>query len=149
MNCGKVKRLLNRYVDKELIDQGLIAFVEGHLASCPDCKAQLQSLAATKTLISQKERITVGEDFLARLKDKLRPKPQLARMRWVAEAGNLARRLIPVPAAVTVLMFALLFLRLNGVDPVEEYLFADLSNKEISILSGYVDNADLLTEVVF
>ena len=147
MNCSKVKRLLSRYIDKELLEQNVITQIEEHLKVCPDCKAELQSLVSTGALISQKERIAVGEDFLARLKDRLRPQPQVVRLRWLPEAGDLARRLIPVPIVATMLMFALVFSRLNGLNPVDQYIVADLSNEEIGILGGYIDDSDLLNLV--
>ena len=145
MQCSKVKRLLNRYIDKEIEDRGLIAQVEEHLNMCAHCQAQLKTLASVKGLIAQKEKITAQGDFLARLKEKLEPGAQIIRLRWLPQAGELARRLIPVPVVTMAIMFVLLLSRLNGLNPVEDYIYADLSNEEIGILSGYVDNSDLLS----
>lgn len=140
MRCLKVRRLLNRYVDKELDDKKVIALIEGHLNLCAHCQAQLDSLVSVKGLIGQKEQLTAPEDFLARVKGKLEPEAQIIRIRWLPEAGELARRLIPAPVVIMLLMLSLIFARLNGANPIDEYIFADLNNEEIGILSGYIDN---------
>lgn len=149
MRCDRVKRNLGRYIDKELVNKKAVALIEEHLHRCPRCRSELNSLISMKDLISQKERVTTEDDFLIRLKNKLKPEAQITRLRWVAETGNLARRLIPVPVAAMMLMFALIFSRVDGLNPVDEYIFADLTNKEIGIISGYIDNSDLLTNMIF
>ena len=149
MKCNKVKVLLNRYIDKELAEQNLQGLIEEHLRSCPRCQAELKALAATKDLFAQKEKIAVGEDFLERIKERLEEQPQIIRIKWLPEAGELARRLIPVPVITAVLIFALVFGRMNGANPVDEYIFEDLTNTEIGILSGEIDNSELLNEVLF
>ena len=149
MRCDRVKRNLGRYIDKELVNKRAITLIEEHLHRCPRCRSELNSLILMKGLISQKERLTAEDDFLIRLKSKLKPETQIARIRWVVETGNLARRLIPVPVAITILIVALVFGRQNGISPVDDYIFGDLTNKEIGILSGYYESSDLLTNMIF
>ena len=150
MKCSKVRRFLNPYIDKELDNKKVIALIEEHLNICPYCKAELNSLNLMKGLIAQKEKVTVEESFLVRLKNKLRGEPQIIRLKWLPEAGDLARRLIPVPVAIMILIFTLIFAQMNMTfSPVDEYIFEDLTNEEMGILSGYIDNSDLLAEVVF
>lgn len=144
MKCSKARRLLMRFVDKELENKKLAILIEEHLNLCADCKLELNSLISTKELIAQRERLAVSEDFLDRVKGRLGPQPQIIRVSWLPEAGDLARRLIPVPIVTAMLMFALIFSRLNGLNPVDEYIFGDLSNEEMGILSGFIDNSDLL-----
>lgn len=149
MRCRKVKRALNRYIDKELVDKDVLGQIEEHLDICPRCKAQLNSLLSIKGFITQKERVTTEEGFLDRLKDNLREKASIIKIGWLPEAGKLARRLIPVPVAIMILMSTLIFAKVNGLSPVDEYIFGDLTNEEMGILSGYIDNSDLLTKTVF
>lgn len=147
MRCGKVNRLLNRYIDDEL-DKRLTDLIEQHLQVCPNCKQELNALESIKGVVRQKERVAAEEGLLERIKDRLQPAPQVIRIKWLPEAGNLARRLIPIPMAAMTIIFTLMLTRLNGVNPVDEYIFSDLTNEEVGILSGYIDNSDLLTRVV-
>ncbi len=150
MNCDRAKRLLSRYMDNELVDEQLLAQLEDHLHQCPGCTAELNTLTAMKRLIVQKQRISVKEGFLERITSSIGlDQAQLVRIKWLPEAGNLARKLIPVPALVAVVMFFLVFASINGLNPVDEYIFADLSTQEMGVLSGYIDSSDLLTQVVF
>jgi len=149
MNCAKIKYLLNRYIDKELTDQKLIAHVEEHIMGCSDCKKELNLLRATKNLIAKQEKITVGDEFFAMLQDKLPIETEATEVKWLPDAGELARKLIPVPAVVTMIIFSLIFVNLNGLNPVDEYIFSDLNAEEMSIVYGYTDNSDLLAIGVF
>ncbi len=150
MRCDKIKRFLSRYIDKELVDKKLKALIEKHLDICPHCQAEFNALVKVKGLIAEKGRITVGGEFLVGLKNRLEPEAPVIRLRWLPEAGDLARRLIPVPVVIMILMLSLVFTRLNGAfSPVDEYIFSDLTNEEMGILSGYIGSSDLLTNVVF
>ncbi|MBN3039485.1 MAG: zf-HC2 domain-containing protein [Candidatus Omnitrophica bacterium] len=150
MNCYKAKRLLSRYIDNELKDESLRLKLHEHLKACEDCQREFHSLIAVKRLIAQKEKIKLTKDFLETLKLNIQnEQAQIIKIRWLPEAGNLARKLIPVPAIIAAFMFFMVVARLNGVNPVEEYLYADLSDEDIGILSGYVDSSELLTEVIF
>ena len=149
MRCNRAKRFLNRYIDKETVNKEVISQIEGHLDKCHHCKAELSSLTSMKDLIAQKEKINVEENFLIRLKDKLRKTSPIIKMRWLPEAGNLARRLIPVPLAAAVLICTLMFVKLNGINSFDDYIFSDLTNEEIGVLSEYIDSSDLLIDAVF
>ena len=149
MKCAKVKRLLGRYIDKELRDEKQIALLEEHLKICVGCQKELGSLLSLRGMIAQKEKIKAQENFLAKLQNKIQGEAEIIKIKWLPQAGDLARRLIPVPVVAAALMFALLFTQLNGVSSVDEYLLADLSSEEIAIIGGYIDNSDLLREVVF
>ena len=60
-------------------------------------------------------------------------------MQWVSQAGNLARRLIPVPIAITALIIALVFGETNGLGYLGEYIFEDLDYQEIAMLDENYD----------
>ncbi|NQT00297.1 MAG: zf-HC2 domain-containing protein [Candidatus Omnitrophica bacterium] len=143
MQCPKVSRLLNRYIDSEL-DQQLKDSLERHLQTCLNCKAEFNSLVSVQTVIRQQERITAQPGLMERLKAKLSPQAPVIKLRWLPEAGNLARRLIPVPAVAMIVLLLVMFANLNGVNPVDAYIFSDLSNEEIAILNGSVEVSDLL-----
>jgi predicted anti-sigma-YlaC factor YlaD len=136
-------------MDKELINKEAVTLIEEHLQRCSHCRSELNSLISIKDLISQKERITPKDDFLIRLKSRLRLEGQIIRIRWIVEIGNLARRLIFVPATIMILIVVLVFGRQNGISPVDDYIFGDLSNEEIGILSGYYESYYLLTKMIF
>ncbi len=148
MRCAKAQRNLGRYLDKELINKKTLTLIENHLQSCSHCKAELNSLIFIKDLISQKEKLTAGDDFLLRLQSKLKPETLTTRIRRVVETGTLARRLIPVPVAIMILVTALMLGRQNSINPLDDYMFGDLSNTELGILNGEQDNSDLLTKTI-
>lgn len=142
MRCTKIKRLINRYIDKELIDKETVALVEGHLKECPLCRAELGSLNKIKGFISEKEKLAAKADFLIRLKERLRSATPAVELRWVIETGNLARRLIPVPVTIMLLVTCLLFVRYNGLNPIDDYIFADLNSREIAIVNEDIEETD-------
>lgn len=144
MRCGRISRLLSRYIDKEIEGPGLSAQVEQHLKRCARCQTDLNLLVATKDLWAQKARITAREDFLVRLKEKLPPGAPVVELKWLPQAGELARRLIPVPVVTTALLLVLILLRPNGAGAINDYIFSDLGREEIAVLSGSVDHVDLL-----
>ncbi len=149
MRCNRVKKNLGPYLDKELINKKAITLIERHLQRCSRCRAELHSLTLIKELLSQKERLTAKDDFLLRLKSRLKPETQTPRIRWVLETGNLARRLIPVTATIMILVTALMLGRQPGVSPINNYMFGGLSNEEMGILNGDVSNSELLTKMIF
>jgi len=150
MDCIKVKRLLSSYIDNELVDEDLLVKIERHLNTCGGCKEELDTLTSVKNLMVKKERIEVKEDFLDSIKNNIKEnQAQIIRIRWIPEAGSLARRLIPVPAVIAAVIFFLVFAQVNGLSPVDEYIYAGLSNEEMGVLSGYVDSTDLLTKMIF
>ncbi|MFH1245022.1 MAG: zf-HC2 domain-containing protein [Candidatus Omnitrophota bacterium] len=150
MDCRKIRRLLNRYIDKEIAGRE-VTLVEAHLKECVDCRRELAAIEAVQALMTQKGKIAVQGDFLSGLRDKLQAQPQKIRVRWLPEAGDWSRRLIPLPLAVLSLLFVLLLAGLNGrnsASSVDEYIYADLTNEELAVLTGYIDNSDLLQVVM-
>lgn len=109
MRCRNVKKILNRYADKELNDADAVILIEEHLKSCPYCRAELDALISIKRLISLKERLKEDPCFLFRLEDKLKPQTTEIKLQWVLDTGNFARRLILVPALLTILIMVMVF----------------------------------------
>jgi predicted anti-sigma-YlaC factor YlaD len=148
MKCWKVKRLLGKYLDKELTDKKIISLVEEHLDRCAACRQELESLVLMKELISGKERLTVGEDFWPRLKNQLEIKPVSLSIRWVNQTGDLARKLIPVPVAIMILVMVLLSGRVNQLSYINDYIFGDLTYEEINMLNENYDFGNWLNEQI-
>jgi hypothetical protein len=105
MRCRRVIRLLSPYVDGEL-DKQIIEIIERHTQSCSHCKSELDSLSLLKRLVSQKERLTKNGAFFNRLRWRLKEGSHLIGPRWIIEAGNFAKRLIPVPLMIMILIMA-------------------------------------------
>ena len=139
MSCSKVRRLLSKYIDKEIKDQPTIDLIDAHLSQCPGCQQELDSLAAIKGLLWQKEHSPARPDFLRRLRQRLEPKAPAAGIDWLAQFGELARRLIPVPAVVAALVIIMLAINFNNLNYVNEYLFRDLTPEDITMLSEEYD----------
>ncbi|MEA3328498.1 MAG: zf-HC2 domain-containing protein [Candidatus Omnitrophota bacterium] len=139
MNCQKVKKILGRYLDKELTDQRIIGLLKEHLDQCASCSRELDSLILIKNLILRKEALPAGEDFWLRLKNRPEINPAPSAVQWVSQAGEMARRVIPAPIAIMVLIIALLFGKANGSDYLNEYIFEDLGYQEIAMLEEDFD----------
>ena len=135
MNCRKVKKILGGYLDKELTDKRIIGLTEEHLKKCAACKQELNSLILIKKLMLQKEGLSAREDFWARLKNRLETRPAPLTVQWVSRSENLAKRLIPIPIAITILIMVLLFGKTNDLNYVNNYIFKDLNYEEISMLN--------------
>ncbi|MEA3560486.1 MAG: zf-HC2 domain-containing protein [Candidatus Omnitrophota bacterium] len=139
MNCRKVTKMLGKYLDKELTDKRITGLIEGHLKKCAACKQELNSLILIKKLMLQKEGLPAREDFWARLKNRLKTKPAPLTVRWVSRSENLAKRLIPVPIAITILITVLLFGKTNDLNYINNYIFEDLNYEEIGMLNENYD----------
>jgi len=91
-DCSLCKRNLSAYMDKEL-SPWLMAAVEAHLAICPDCRAEFDSLcAAMKTLTILKApepRRGLDAAVLSRIAQE--------------EKNSLPHRLIPAPLCAAVI----------------------------------------------
>ncbi|MDD5746376.1 MAG: zf-HC2 domain-containing protein [Candidatus Omnitrophica bacterium] len=107
-DCAKVKRLLSRYVDKEIspADSGR---VKEHLVRCAGCRRELSEYSRIKQLVSAQERKELPPDYLvSRLREKIAGQPDSPSDVFWSGLGNLARRFIPVPAAVAVVSIVLM-----------------------------------------
>lgn len=137
MRCNNARRLLNRYVDKELSGEKIIGLLEEHLQVCNRCKKELNGLVIIKGIISGKQILEAGPDFLVSIKEKLKAEQQAIKIKWVIETGILAGRLVPVMATATMLVIVLLLGRTNMEDADRDKIYFDLSYEEIS-LAGYI-----------
>ncbi len=137
MRCNNARRLLNRYADKELNEEKIIGSLEEHLQTCNRCKKELNDLVMIKGIISEKQILEAGPDFLVGIKEKLKPEYQIIKLKWVIETGILAGRLVPVMVTATMLFMVLLLGRINMENADRNKIYFDLSYEEIS-LAGYM-----------
>ncbi|MCK9603540.1 MAG: zf-HC2 domain-containing protein [Candidatus Omnitrophica bacterium] len=131
MNCHKVKKLLPRYVDNELADAETLNRLATHLKTCLSCSRELNSIMVLKKLVSGQERLQAPDDFLARVKDRLKPEPQIIRLEWVPEAGILAKWLIPVPVTAFLVLAVVLFGSIKREMAAEQKSYFDPFNTEM------------------
>ncbi len=132
MICRKIKRLLNAYLDKELNPQKT-SLVESHLKTCLNCQKELKDFLSLKKLIGLEEKKKAPPGFSQLLLEKIREKRPLS-----LEIENLAKKLIPIPLALGLLLGSYLgFLNINKAEPIEEYLLSALQEREIIALEGF------------
>lgn len=70
MNHRRAERLLSAYLDTELSSEEM-AEVRSHLEGCPDCRAELEELRATRRLLSSLEGPDLPREFAADLSLRL------------------------------------------------------------------------------
>ena len=70
MNCKKIKKLLQLYID-EALTFGEKQIVEKHLDTCPTCRAELKSLSALLRLIKSLPEVSTPPDFTEKLMLKI------------------------------------------------------------------------------
>jgi anti-sigma factor RsiW len=58
MDCVSCREVIQRYIDGEL-DDGQVVEFQKHLSFCGDCAAELQGLAAARTVLRATREITV------------------------------------------------------------------------------------------
>ncbi len=149
--CAKIKRLLNKYIDKELDKQGLDR-IQGHVKECVFCKEELDKLYLVKGLIENRERKSLPEDYLVcRIKDRIRASlQQQPNLQWLIELGNLSKRLIPVPVVATAVLILTLFLTSNNSQTgnlLDNYLFQNnLTQREIDLLKDPQPNPESIAQ---
>jgi hypothetical protein len=125
--------------------------IEKHILTCSHCKAELDALILIKNLIAQKDKVISNGAFFGKLKDRLRERPHLIKLKWITETGNLAKRLIPIPLLmIMVLIITLMFSRGNISNlPANNDVYRSLINAETSIWEENVDSSVILMKMIF
>ena len=147
--CFKNRRLLNRYVDGELSDTKISDLLSKHIDGCSHCRKELDYLLACKKIISTNKRVEVSSDFLVDLKEKLKPEPQIIKLKWVVDMGAWSKRLIPVPMAVMILLSAFMFSRRNNGVFLRGDTMSGLIDTEVSLGVEYVDSSSVVGTMLF
>ena len=96
MNCEQVRNLLDEYLDGELA-AAQRASVDEHLAGCAPCRAELEILRNTATLVGSLPRVKAPKGLTEDIKARLVSRPAAVRsrrrpvvLRWVGIGGWVA-----------------------------------------------------------
>ncbi|MFA5114946.1 MAG: zf-HC2 domain-containing protein [Candidatus Omnitrophota bacterium] len=140
-DCAKAKKFLSRYIDGQISDKESL-FVKAHLSHCLLCSKEYFGLLEVKQLMSAKERKSLPPDYLVfRLRQEISGQRQAQeRPSWIAVAGDLSRRLIPVPAAVVAL--SLVFMTFSLKQQAGRYSLDE------HILSGSGTTTEMAAKVI-
>ncbi len=151
--CAKIKRLLNRYIDKELDRQGS-SRIEGHIKECASCKEELDKLYIVKGLIENRQRKSLPEDYLIyRIRERIRVSLQEGpKLQWLFDMGSLSKKLIPVPALAFALLALVFSFTLKGYrtgDLLGNYLsHDDLTQREINLLGDSGPSLESIAQLI-
>jgi len=110
MNCQKIKKLLNPYIDK-MLDAESAQQVEEHLKSCPACNKEYQILKKIETALNSFSPKTVPADFTQNIMAKISQKEIqiqssfLDQLKKRASIPRFSFRLLGVVAATALLVF--------------------------------------------
>jgi len=105
MNCNRVARLLDAYIDGELDGESMLKIRE-HLRNCPDCESELKAIRRMKMLVARTLPMVPPTDLEDRLLASCR--------KQIAESSPHSPFKYPVPTfagiafAAAVVTFALL-----------------------------------------
>ena len=122
--------------------------MERHLARCSHCRKELADLLAIKRLCADKQKPKLSDNFLGRLNARIEKEIGGENLeRKIEAAGIFARRLIPVPLIIMLLLVVSLF-RFHNTDNIfDNYIYGSLGGEEIRALSGGINAQDLLDEL--
>ena len=82
MNCQKIKKLLNPYIDKTL-DTDMTKQIDEHLKSCPTCNKEYQSLKEIVASLNSLSTQSAPEDFTRSIMAKISQKEIQIRSSWM------------------------------------------------------------------
>jgi len=82
MNCKKIKKLLNPYIDKTL-DADVSKQIEEHLKSCPSCNKEYQSLKEIITSLNSLSTQPAPADFAQSIMTKISQEEIQIQSSWV------------------------------------------------------------------
>ena len=110
MNCQKIKKLLNPYIDKTL-DTDMSKQVDEHLKSCPACNKEYQSLKEIITALNSLSTQPAPADFTQNLMAKISQKEIHIQSSWIdrlkkqVSIPQLSFRLAGAAAAAALIVF--------------------------------------------
>ncbi|MBU4511408.1 zf-HC2 domain-containing protein, partial [bacterium] len=110
MNCQKIKKLLNPYIDKTL-DTDMTKQIGEHLKSCPTCNKEYQSLKEIITSLNSLSTQSAPEDFTRSIMAKISQKEIQIRSSWMDRLKKriaiprFSFRLVGAAAAAALIVF--------------------------------------------
>ena len=110
MNCQKIKKLLNTYIDQAL-DADTAQQVEEHLKSCSTCNKEYQSLKEIITFLNSLSTQPAPADFTQSIMAKISQKEMQIQTSWIdrikrqISIPRLSFRLVGAATAATLIVF--------------------------------------------
>ncbi len=110
MNCQKIKKLLNSYIDKTL-DTDMTKQIDEHLKSCPTCNKEYQSLKEIVASLNSLSTQSAPEDFTRSIMAKISQKEIQIRSSWMdrlkrqVSIPQLSFRLVGAAAITAIFVF--------------------------------------------
>jgi len=110
MNCQKIKKLLNPYIDKTL-DTDMTKQIDEHLKSCPTCNKEYQSLKEIVASLNSLSPQSAPEDFTRSIMAKISQKEIQIRSSWMdrlkrqVSIPQLSFRLVGAAAITAIFVF--------------------------------------------
>ncbi len=146
MNCQRVVNLMSAYIDGELTGEEMLA-IRRHMATCPDCAAEHESILVTKRAIANlaiaKPRTDFAAAIISRLDEVTVPKHQRA-ANWLIR--TLHEKVSPIAAALAVSGAALVLMSAGEVDKLAPVASANISGNpvQVSFVKSRERNPDIL-----
>ena len=110
MNCQKIKKLLNPYID-QVLDADTTKQVDKHLKSCSTCNKEYQSLKEIVTSLNSLSTQPAPTDFTQNLMTKISQKEIQIQTSWIdrikkqVSIPQLSFRLVGAAAAAALIVF--------------------------------------------
>ena len=110
MNCQKIKKLLNPYIDKTL-DTDMTKQIDEHLKSCPTCNKEYQSLKEIVASLNSLSTQPAPEDFTRSIMAKISQREIQIRSSWMDRLikriaiPRFSFRLVGAAAAAALIVF--------------------------------------------
>lgn len=134
MNCDYV-RLLNRYADGALSGTEKET-IKKHVHSCSRCALELKNIHILRENISQNKIENNPEFFWQTLKNRIEKETQIAQANKLVflDFGIWAKRLIPVPIIISLLIVVFLNTMPTYTNPIDEYLFNNQYSNDLELI---------------
>ncbi len=105
MNCHKIKKLINPYIDQAL-ETETAQQIEGHLKSCPACRQEYQRLKEIATSLNSFPQVSVPQNLTQTIMAKISQEEIQIQSSWMDQLKKrFSFRLVGVTAAAVVVVF--------------------------------------------
>jgi len=105
MNCHKIKKLINPYIDQAL-ETETAQQIEEHLKSCPACRQEYQRLKEIATSLNSFPQVSVPQNLTQTIMAKISQEEIQIQSSWMDQLKKrFSFRLVGVTAAAAVVVF--------------------------------------------
>lgn len=136
MNCRKFLKLLNRYCDRQDMKDEERKMVREHIKTCASCRKEYERVLSLKNILSSKEEVQASSNFVERVMGKLPQESKVIKVEWERRMDSLARRLIPIPVAVALILAFFILRGYSQKTTLDDYYLSGFSEEEVEMLSG-------------